>query len=110
MLCVIFYRFSYLQNFTRSRRAGGRVVCKKLHARCFVGGWAAGVRGWVCSFLHAGLCAGLFLGDTGDKRGFFIKSFIHVIRVYGKRLIIALNAQCKILCVRAGGPGWLENS
>lgn len=109
MLCVIFYRFSYLQNFTRSRR-GGRVVCKKLRARCFVGGGAAGVRGWACSFLHAGLCAGLFRGVTGDKRGFFIKSFIHVIRVYGKRLIIAHNAPCKILRVRAGGPGWLENS
>lgn len=103
MLCVIFYRFSYLQNFTRSRR-GGRVVCKKLRARCFVGGGVVGVRGWACSFLHAGLCAGLFLGVTGDKRGFFIKSFIHVIRVYGKRSIIALNARVKFYAFAQGVP------
>lgn len=109
MIRAIFYRFNYLQNFTHSRR-GGRVVCKKLRARRFVGSGAGSVQGWACSFLHAGLCAGLFRGDKGDKRGFSIKSFIHVIRVYEKMQIIALIALSKILHVRAGGPGWLENS
>lgn len=109
MVCAKFYGFDYLQNFTRSRR-GGRVVCEILRARRFMGGGVAGVRGWACSLLHVARGASLFRGDKGDKRGFSIKSFIHVIRVYEKMQIIALIALCKILRVRAGGLGWLENS